>query len=342
LSSDPYRIPSLSEILLTPSNGLTAASTFSGCGGASLGLRWAGFSVPYASEFIDAAADTYEANFPETFVDRRDIREVSGAEIVARTGPVDLLEGSPPCSAFSVAGIRDKGWGEERSYSSTTQRVDDLFGEFLRLASEIEPRAFIAENVAGLARGKARGFLREIVVEGERLGYTMQVWSLDAAFLGVPQRRARLVIVGTRGDKEPPLPPDPKPVVTIREAFAEPSRTDDPTTSYQEESFFFKSMLRVPPGKSLADVTFDKSGHAHHRLSWGEPSPCILQATNSYWPPDEDRSITLGELRRICGFPDDFTLTGTFAQRWERLGRAVAPPMYRAVGERLAEWLSDE
>jgi DNA (cytosine-5)-methyltransferase 1 len=100
----PFRVPSMAEIAAIPWNGFTAASTFSGCGGSSLGYRMAGFRVAWASEFVEAARDSYRANMsPGTILDDRDIREVQPEEVLEamgmEPGQLDLLDGSPPCFA---------------------------------------------------------------------------------------------------------------------------------------------------------------------------------------------------------------------------------------------------
>ena len=111
-----YKVPSMEEIKAIPWNGYKVASTFSGCGGSCLGYRMAGYRVVYANEFIPEAQATYKANHPNSFLDPRDIRTIQPAEIFEAAGIVagelDLLDGSPPCSAFSTAGKREGGWGE--------------------------------------------------------------------------------------------------------------------------------------------------------------------------------------------------------------------------------------
>ena len=127
-----YSVPTMTEINELPWNGLNVISTFAGGGGSSLGYRMAGFKVRVACEFVPAAADTYESNAASyTVVCRDDIREVSGQDLLdlagLEVGELDILDGSPPCAAFSTAGKKSKGWGEVKSYSDTKQRVDDLF-----------------------------------------------------------------------------------------------------------------------------------------------------------------------------------------------------------------------
>lgn len=152
MNKPPYRIPLMAEIGAVPWNGFRAASLFAGCGGSSLGYRMAGYRMMWASEFVPAAADAYAANKDErTILDRRDIRDVDPRHVLAETGlaegQLDLLDGSPPCASFSMAGKRAALWGEVKNYSDTRQRVDDLFGEYLRIAAGLRPKVCVAENV---------------------------------------------------------------------------------------------------------------------------------------------------------------------------------------------------
>ena len=158
----------MAEINALDWNGLNAISTFSGCGGSSLGYRMAGYRVLYANEFIDAARDTYNANKRDyTYLDGRDIRTVTSESILEiiklKKGELDLLDGSPPCASFSTAGKREKAWGKVKKYSDKAQRVDDLFFEFARLLEGLQPKTFIAENVSGLIKGTAKGYFLEIL-----------------------------------------------------------------------------------------------------------------------------------------------------------------------------------
>src|SRR5690606_10607254 len=108
------------------------------------------------------------------------------------------------------AGKREKAWGQVKDYSDTKQRSDDLFFEYARLIEGIQPIVFVGENVAGLVRGKAKGYFREIMRALKRCGYKVEARLLDAQWLGVPQSRRRLIFVGVRDDlPASPAFPDP-------------------------------------------------------------------------------------------------------------------------------------
>jgi DNA (cytosine-5)-methyltransferase 1 len=326
----PYAVPSMAEIAAVPWNGLNVISTFSGCGGSSLGYRMAGFKVLWANEFIAAARDTYAANAPDTLLDSRDIRSVSPQSILdaigMKRGELDLLDGSPPCASFSTAGKLARDWGKVKSYSDTSQQTDDLFFEFVRILDGLQPRAFVAENVSGLVKGVAKGYFLEILTAMKACGYTVKVKLLDSRWLGVPQRRQRLIFIGMRNDLELE-PTHPKPLTyfySVRDALpwisgfetvASSDGWDGPVTIRNASDAAYTTVgATASSGNGRATKVIHNTGGAL-------------------------RQFNMAELRRVCGFPDDFILTGSYAQQWERLGRAVPPVMMSHIAKPVAEVL---
>lgn len=341
----------MDEIRALPHNGFNAISTFSGCGGSSTGYRMAGFKILYANEFIPVARDSYNANkTPHTFLDGRDIREVNAQDILdkigLKAGEIDLFDGSPPCASFSTAGKREKGWGEKKKYSDTVQRTDDLFFEYARLLKDLQPKTFVAENVSGLIKGTAKGYFIEILKTLKSCGYQVSAKVLDAQWLGVPQQRQRLIFVGVRDDLGL-LPVHPKPFnyrYSIKDAWLDLPDTNE----YREkltprmETWYEKTPLgkTLDIGHKLVEKNAT-SGFNKVRLDFNYPSCTILAKSNSgtrdTYHPDIPATPTIPELKRICGFPDDFTLQGTFAQQWERLGRAVPPVMMMHIASEIRD-----
>jgi DNA (cytosine-5)-methyltransferase 1 len=346
--------PTVESIYRRKKNGFKAVSTFSGCGGASLGLRMAGFEVLFASEFVEAARETYLANHKTPNVDGRDIRTVSASEILETIGlargELDLLEGSPPCSAFSRAGKGAKGWGESKKYSDTEQRADDLFFEFSRLVGGIYPKMFLAENVPGLITGQAKGYFNIIKSDLESKGYKVRSAVLNAARYGVPQSRKRLIFVGIRED----LLNDrftypaatvlrPVPVVEAINLFG-PTETKADLPDIElvgpsiEKYAIYEQWKETPVGRN------HPKRFSLTKPNPKRPAPTITQTAGSVGAasivhPYEPRKFSVLELKRLGGFPDDFKLTGDYSQRVERIGRAVPPPLYEAVGREIAKTL---
>lgn len=348
MGKPPYEIPDLQNILAQEGkSGFTAVSTFSGCGGSSLGLKWAGFHVPIAVEFIPEAAKTYRENMPSTLVMEKNVREITGDILMEALSPrgvseLDLFEGSPPCASFSTAGKRDKHWGKEKEYSDTKERVDDLFDEYVRLVGELKPKVFLAENVTGLEKGVAKGYLKKIIAGLQGHGYDVLVKRLDAQWLGVPQRRQRLIFIGVRKDLNLPASeafPKPSPHhYTVEDAFA--TLGDAPVEPEAD-------MSRFEVGKEWHNLRPGQQSDRYFSLVRAHPLEPVATVTQtggvtsaaSVAHPYECRKFSIAELRRLCGFPDDFRTTGTYRQQYERYGRAVPPPMYKAVGESIIELL---
>jgi len=462
----PYRVPSMAEVAGIPCNGFAVASTFAGCGGSCLGYCMAGFRVLWANEFIPAARETYQANHPDAILDPRDIRQVQPEDILNATGlkagELDVLDGSPPCASFSTAGKREAGWGKVKEYSDTRQRTDDLFFEYARLVKSVRPKVFVAENVSGLVKGKAKGYFLDILAALKACGFRVKAKLLDAQWLGVPQVRQRIIFVGVRDDLglEPAFPAPLPYRYSVREAIPwmvrqgdngcfgagalRDASTPSPTVGAgpnagngRAPASLVEAEVRVvhtpgglggtrhdgrpgnlidSPAPTVCAGTHGSVPHQFHiervpvrvihetggrreycrgdvtdrpcapvvasaasikhyqveeavvegsglgdyaigeewdRLRPGQkskrylnlvkpddagPCPTVTAAGGnasaaSVTHPVERRKFTIAELKRICAFPDDFVLTGTYAQQWERLGRAVPPLMMRAVAE---------
>jgi len=372
VSKPAYRVPLMSEIANLPWNGFNAISTFSGCGGSSLGYKMAGFRVLWASEFIPSAQQTYRANHPKTILDTRDIRQVKAEEILdaigMKPGELDLFDGSPPCASFSTAGSREAGWGKVKKYSDGAQRTDDLFYEFIRLVRGIQPKVFVAENVSGLVKGTAKGYFLEILAAMKASGYRVTCRVLDAQWLGVPQQRQRTIFVGVREDlnREPVHPSPLSYRYTVRDALPwiksvkhggvpnnwKPSDTPSPTivgsgatispTAYLSGGTYVEvecDITRFAIGPEWDKIKAGESSKKYFSLQkphLDKPCPCVTQTAGNTGAagvchPTAKRKFSIAELRRICAFPDDFILLGTYAQQWERLGRAVPPVMMSHV-----------
>jgi len=323
----------------------TAVSTFSGAGGSCLGMKMAGFQIRWASEFVPMAAEVYRLNHPNTPLDERDIRQVRGKDILraigVEAGSIDLLEGSPPCASFSMSGDRNKNWGEVVKYSDTRQRVDDLFFEFARLVKDIQPKVFIAENVSGLIRGRAKGYFKEIFRALESCGYNVSSALLNAQWLGVPQSRERIFFQGIRKDldKKPVFPKPFKYCFTLKDVLPYANKPAVHEVDFQKYAI-------AKERKKLKQGETSKRYFNLARPHLDKPSPTITQrgghpSVASVVHPVEFRKYTIEELKLIQSFPDDFKLTGTFAQQWERLGRSVPPLMMREIASTIAKEVLD-
>ena len=168
-------------------NKFTVISTFAGGGGSSTGYRLAGGNVLLINEFVEEAIATYRSNFPETKVLVDDIKKYKGEDFLSMSnlqpGELDIFDGSPPCSAFSMAGKREKGWNQTKIYSDgkVQDKIEDLFLEFIRVANVIKPKVIVAENVQGITVGEAIKKLNEFINKFEDIGYHTSYEVLSSA-----------------------------------------------------------------------------------------------------------------------------------------------------------------
>lgn len=364
---DWYTPPrTMEEVRAVPQFGLVVASTFSGCGGSCVGWREAGFEVRWANEFVRHAAVCYRLNFPDTVIDPRDVRRVDPEDVLLalgmEVGELDVLEGSPPCDPFSLAGKRDKGWSRQKNYFGKTQRTDDLTMEFVRLLAALQPRAFVVENVKGLVQGRAKGYFREIFRAMQGAGYKVKCRVLDAQYLGVPQHRERAIFVGVRDNlaAEPAHPRPRTPPIPLAVALPHLAMVEEPVTGTITKAGIppggtrridpaVKPMVTVQSGGERQFVVRSRRGPGFRveQDSVEQPSRTITCETDAMLVVEKGiagpvlasapRRFTIPELLVICGFPPDFRMTGSYTQRWERLGNSVPPPMMRAVAETLRD-----
>lgn len=178
-------------------------SCFACGGGSSMGYKLAGFDVIGCNEIdhrmMYAYCQNHNPKFPflepiQTFKDRTDLPP--------ELYNLDVLDGSPPCSTFSVAGSREEAWGKMKHFreGQAAQVLDTLFFDFIDLAKKLQPKVIVAENVKGLLLGEAKDYVRRIYEGFEDAGYYCQHWLLDAQKMGVPQRRERVFFVCLRKD----------------------------------------------------------------------------------------------------------------------------------------------
>ena len=197
----------LKDAIFTKDKG-KVFSCFACGGGSTMGYKLAGFDVIGHNDIDKKMIEVYKLNhnpkysFLEsitTFAKRKDLPK--------ELYELDILDGSPPCSSFSMAGNREKDWGKEKIFreGQELQVLDTLFFDFIDLAKELQPKVVVAENVKGLLMGDAKQYVIKIYKEFEKAGYYCQHFLLDASKMGVPQRRERVFFIALRKDLAEPF-----------------------------------------------------------------------------------------------------------------------------------------
>ncbi len=314
-------------------------SLFAGCGGSSLGYKLAGCDVIASVERDPAAASIYSANFPEVELWEQDIATLNPQLVLKnqglQPGELDILDGSPPCQGFSMLGKR-----------KVLDPRNQLFTEYVRFLRHLQPKAFCMENVPGLVAGDMRYLFQKMIEALTNEGYTVQARILNASHYGVPQDRRRVIILGIRQDLEL-IPAHPQPFsipVTFRQAvqgLASHELTQVPTGQA------LKLAKALRPGESGATLHKRYSQKANDfsliRLAWDSPSPTVCKTLRpgqcGLLHPEEDRFLSIAELKRVCAFPDKFVLSGSFETQWGRLGNAVPPLLAKSIAEALLQQL---
>lgn len=184
-------------------------SCFACGGGSSMGYKLAGFDVIGVNEIDPKMMEVYKINHNPKYSYLEGIQTFKNRnDLPSELFDLDILDGSPPCSSFSMAGNRGKDWGKKKKFreGQSEQVLDTLFFDFIDLAKKLQPKIVIAENVKGLLMGEAVKYVREIGKRFNRAGYVVEKWLLDASKMGVPQRRERVFFIAVRKNILPLLP----------------------------------------------------------------------------------------------------------------------------------------
>lgn len=325
----------------------SAIDLFSGCGGLSLGLQLAGYRVVAAVELDRKAAHTYRLNHPEVALFERDITELSPIEVMKvcgiRPGQLHLLAGCPPCQGFSRIRTRNGS-------ASNTDPRNNLAIRFLDFAKALRPRHLLLENVPGL---RSQTLWHTIKHELVAAGYQLAEEIVDANDYGVPQRRKRLLLLGTFG-RAPKVPEPCQVKPTVRDALTLVPAGDPLHELRVNHSEAALRIIRAIPknGGSRADLPdslrlachsrTNGFGDVYGRMHWDRPAPTITSGCHNpskgrFLHPSEDRAISLREAALLQGFPAsyEFELAHGKESIALMIGNALPPPMIRIHAEAL-------
>lgn len=339
---------SLSDLSTVPQNGIKVFSTFSCGGGCSLGYKLAGATVLGGCDLDPQMAWHYKENLKPQFFFQCPIAQLLTADLPDELYHLDLLSGSPPCSTYSTAGQREKAWGKLKHFREGQQKqvLSELFFDYLALVDRLKPKVAIAENVSGLIKGHAKGYVKLICDEFKVMGYTPQVFLIDAADCGVPQHRERVFFIAHRNDIAlPRLILDPQePWISCSDACADIQLTADEVIETKPAPATQKWWPDTKPGDLFSNTRI-RLGHSrslfcHIRLDESKPANTITscaRSTLSHW--SECRKLSLRELTRLSTFPEDYKFKST-NQGAYLLGMSVPPRMMQFVAtEVIKQWL---
>jgi len=191
---------SLKDLEKIKKNGYKVFSCFSCWGGSSMGYKNAGYEVIGTCEIDPEMDRIYQANLGKGYnylMGVQDFKNIPKYDIPSELFNLDILDGSPPCSTFSTAWLREKARGKEKKFreGQAKQVLSDLFFDYLDVVEKLQPKVVVAENVSGMLKGNAKGYLKLIFQRFDELGYDVQLFLLNGATMGLPQRRERVFFV---------------------------------------------------------------------------------------------------------------------------------------------------
>lgn len=313
----------------TETNGLNVFGTFICGGGSTMGYKLAGFNHLGGVEIDPKVADVYKENHNPKYLYVEDIRDfVKRTDLPKELYNLDILDGSPPCSSFSMAGNREKDWGKEKVFKEgqKLQVLDDLFFEFIALTKKLQPKVAIAENVKGLIQGNAKNYVHKIKAGFEDAGYKVQLFLLNAASMGVPQKRERVFFICQRNDLNLPklvLNFNEKPI--LFKLLSEDVKECNLTKKYIE---YWKGTKQ---GESVGKFA------ALKKLKMDDVSFTITSGDSYH--PTQIRTLSKNEYCKIGSFPLDYNFKNI--QPKYLIGMSVPPCMVANISLKIKEqWFS--
>lgn len=223
LRTGPWNLTDLKDV---KPNGMKVFSCFHCGGGSTMGYKLAGYEVLGGVEIDPEMSKIYVKNHNpkyEYLMGVQDFKNIANDKLPQELFDLDILDGSPPCSSFSMAGSREKKWGKKKKFreGQAEQVLDDLFFDFIDVAEKLKPKVVVAENVKGLIQGNARGYVKQIFKRFREVGYSCQLFLLNAAAMGVPQKRERTFFLANRIDAGKIKLEFNEPIITVSDAISD-------------------------------------------------------------------------------------------------------------------------
>jgi DNA (cytosine-5)-methyltransferase 1 len=373
-------------------------SLFSGAMGLDIGLEKAGFDISSCVENDSDCVKTIHKNRPNLQVYDDDIEDLDTEEISLNEDQLFAIVGGPPCQSFSPGGLR----------KSIRDRRGSLFAEFIRFVDELRPKYFLFENVSNIITAAVKhrpikerpgqnwnlskydeknnpdgekeplkpeeksGSALEVILSAfEELDYHLSFGVLNAADFGVPQKRLRFFLIGSRSGGRVPLPErthsefpnltpnDTEPWRTVGDAI-KGLDLDSPTHSeYTDE--YKKYFDQVPEGRNWRDMpeelakealgekTYNAGGGKtgyFRRLSWDEPAPTITGRVNrkssAMCHPEKNRPLSVRECAELQQFPKHWDFSGSMSAQYRQIGNAVPIGLAESIGKSIVRHHNDD
>jgi DNA (cytosine-5)-methyltransferase 1 len=341
---------------------LNFIDVFAGAGGLSCGMEMAGMRCLLGVDHDKHAMATFARNHKHAKIYCGDITKLTKKNLFDLIGKnkIHAVVGGPPCQGFSTVGTGDP-----------KDQRNSLFLQFVRIVKLTAPEFVVMENVTGLLAKKNEKTLQAIFKKFSSLGYHMAVQVMSAEKYGVPEKRRRTIIIGTKINEKPIFPKPSHDVImartyrppsTVGEALEnlktkkgelfnhdlEMAKVSDPLDEKRlkkipegqgiryekDEKKFLPPKLRLGVDwKNMREGRFRQT--KYYRLDRKKPSPTIMTHRHSYYHPVEPRFLTQREAAALQSFPNNFVFEGPLSAQWRQIGNAVPPLLGKAIGKAL-------
>lgn len=353
-----HRFPyewTLKDAIFTKDKG-KVFSCFACGGGSTMGYKLAGFDVIGCNEIDPKMMEVYKTNHNpkyaylepiQTFKTRKDLpRELYD---------LDILDGSPPCSSFSMAGNREKDWGKEKKFKEgqSKQVLDTLFFDFIDLAKELQPKIVIAENVKGILMGDARKYVRKILEDFNKAGYVVQEFCLNSNRMGIPQKRERVFFIAIRKDLLTKLPKNIsllfndfpllnliffEPLIKFSEIY-EPNNKERMLTEFSNELWQKREFGDSSFEQINERVHKKENMHFNKKFLYKHKVPNTVTGKDDCVLFDEPRHRSKLENLRCSSFPLDYNFLEN--KEYYLMGMSVPPLMTAQIATEIYnQWIS--
>lgn len=313
-----------------------------------MGYKRAGCTIVAANDIDPEMAWHYRTNLAPPSYYLCPIGDLLRKDLPRELYELDILDGSPPCSTFSMAGSREKSWGKKKHFreGQAEQVLSDLFFDYLNLVERLKPRVAIAENVKGMILGNAKGYTKMVMARFREIGYRVQLFLLNAADCGVPQRRERVFFCALRDDLqggELKLKPQHRWIsageatVDLQELTAAENKNTKAPPSYVAGWQHTKEGGSLSDGKVKAGLK--AGGFYARRVNSGSVISALTSQDQHWLHWDSPRLLTFREWKRLGSFPDDYHAKTDKIGKY-MIGMSVPPRMTEAVAKAVIEqWL---
>ena len=327
-------------------NNKTVFSCFSGGGGSTMGYKLAGFNVLGNVEIDSTMNKNYVLNNKPKFnfeMDIRDFNKIPNEQLPQELFSLDILDGSPPCTTFSLCGKREKSWGVEKSYceGKVKQTLDDLLFHFINTVEKLKPKVVVMENVEGLVKGNAWAYVQKIYDKFDKINYKLNHFIVKGENMGVPQQRHRVFFIA---HKKELLFNDLKLNFDYEPILFKQIKTPNGTAFRDGKIKFLANNVNFGD-RCLEDVNkrmFNKSAFFNDVIVYDEKVAPTITAKCNAIRYDTREFYSKQDVITISTFPQDYKfINNSLSAICYVCGMSVPPVMIKRVATEIYnQWLS--